>query len=405
MADTDKDFGGTSPTTTAEDGWQIIDSGMERESVEDVSRVLAESDGDVTPPPSATPEEPQDAETVTGGDDDPPPAQVARPAQAPQAPKAGEKPRRQLSTRAAELRGEVDRLTAEKHRERAELERLRAERKKLEEGGTPAPRTAATAPAPAAKTGEPLKKPTWKEFEEADKSWDEYVAAQDAYLEQRIEQSAGAVREAFRTELAALREESEMSAHQARIEAGHKARMSLVRDAHKDEWPEILSNLEGIEVAPFIEDVIRMHPKGAELFYKLGKDPDAAQIANSLDWTTTMFDAIMAIDDPSALLLYLATTDGEFERIRQMPPARASFALGVLSRQLDSEPAPARVPGSRPQGKAISKAPAPIRPVGGASTASDTTTGDGDDENFDAWFAKENERDQKRALAGRRFGA
>lgn len=410
MADTNQDFG-TDPTVTSEDGWQITDGGMERETTEQVAEVLASRDDDAQPAPATEPDaavEPDEAvepdPTVQGAK----PVTPSKPVEAAKPAQAGEKPKRTLSGRVEELRREVSGITAEKHRERKELDELRAEKQRLQReltemrGGKPADKPAEKPAAAAAPAGN-LKRPVWKEYEEADKSWDEYLADQDAYLEQRIERSTGEIKAAFQRDLDALRDRSEQDANEARVESAYRARLSAVREAHKDEWPEIIAAVKDIEVTPFIEDVVRLHPAGADLFYQMGKDPDAAQMLNTFEWTTTMFDAVMGVDNPSALLLHLANTEGEFERIRRMTPAQASFALGVLSSRL-SEPAPARANGSRPQGKAISKAPAPIRPVGSASTASDTAAESDDDDDILSWVNRENERDRKNAQSGIRRG-
>lgn len=376
-----------SPITTSENDWKIEDGGMEREAPEDVARTLADNDepaspaGDTPAPEQAatTTSEPADADgNVESTAATPQTSKDAKPATA-------EKPKRTLEGRKAELLAEISRLTAQKHTLKREIEG----------SARPAPvRQATPQREQAAAPVEGLKKPVWSEFESENKTWDEYVDAQDAYLEARIGAATqGTVKAALERELVSLRADNERQAHDARIDAEFKTRMQAVRAAHKDEWAEIQENLKPIEASDFIADVVRLHPSGPELYYRMGKNPEAASILNSFEWTNTMFDAVMASDDPSAMLLHLAENEGEFERIRQMPSAAALFALGALSRSLDSSQA--RANGSRPRGTTISKAPAPIRPVGSASVAP-SDSDDDDDADYLSWFRKENQRDQER---------
>lgn len=401
------------PTVTEQEGWKIEDGGMERESTDAVARTLSETpDGEATPesPAPETPAEtPSPVTTAPADEDGNVEADASRQDATTPKPDAAPAPKkRTLSGRASELQRQVDELTARKYQLQRELSDLDRSRPAAP---VPPPAAAATTPAtPAAaqrteqdKPVTPgLQRPMWSEFEEAGKSWDEFQAAQADYLEQRIEAAAeGKIKVALERELASIRETSERQAHEARIDAEHKARMRVVRDAHAEEWPQILDNLKDVEVSPFIEDVVRLHPGGAEIFYELGKDPDAARVLNSFEWTNTMFDAIMASKNPSAMLLHLAEDNGEFERIRQMPPAAALYALGALSVTL-AQSAQARDNGSRPRGTQVSKAPAPIRPVGSVSAAPSDAGESEDGDDFLSWVQRENKRDRDKAG---RFGA
>lgn len=400
------------PTVTDQGGWRVEDGGMLRESTEDVASALSgePAAGDEPAAPAAPAEEPAAVTTTPADEDGNVEADASRRADSAPAPKAeaGKGGRRTLSSRAAELQRQVDALTARKYQLQREIDADTRRRPvpAAPEGATPAARTAADQPATPRAQDAPvasgLKKPTWSEFEAEGKSWDDFLVAQESYLEQRIDAAAeGKVKTLLESELRSLRETTERQAYEARVDAEAKARMRVVRDAHADEWPQILKNLEDVEASPFIEDVVRLHPKGAEIFYELGKDPDAARVLNSFEWTNQMFDAIMASTNPSAMLLHLADDNGEFERIRRMPPAAALYALGALSATL-AQPAQARDNGSRPKGIPVSKAPAPIRPVGSVSAAPSGTADSDDDSDFLSWVKRENQADAEKERAGRR---
>lgn len=403
------------PETASEGGWNIVDGGQERETAEQLADTLRSDDAPQGDEP-VQPEGDQQAaasDQQADGDDKPTPAPVkAKPAQTP-APKG----KRTMEGRVAELRDEVNTLTRTKYQTRREAEQAQREladlHKKLEDakrqlagGSTPAstaPDQSAT-PSGAAAPGKPAvatAKPVWKEFDEAGKSWDDYLEAQEAYLDARIEASTGIVKQQFEEQLERLRADSDAQAHQARVDGEHKARIAATRTKYADEWPTIIENLKQVDVTPFLEDVIKGHPNGGELYVALGRNAEAAAILSTLDMTREMFNAAMASDDPSALLIHLATEEGEFDRIRQMPASAASYALGVLSARLSSTTAPARENGPRPKGAPISKAAPPIRPVGAGSTAS-VEDGEGDEDGLtiEQWVARENKRDREKARTG-----
>jgi len=80
--------------------------------------------------------------------------------------------------------------------------------------------------------------------------------------------------------------------------------------------------------------------------------------------TPVMRDAIFAFDDDTQVEMayYLAKNPKDALRIARLAPVRQIAEIGKLEAKLTSPPPPKRV----------SAAPAPVAPVGGASTASDT---------------------------------
>lgn len=408
----DIDFG-AEPGTAQEGDWNIVDGGMERESSEQLQQSLKD-DEPVTPPPDAGSDE-----GVESGDGIVSPAAAAADAKpAAETPKAGKSGREKIEKRIEELKAEINSYTGQKHRTRAEAEAARREaevakreleeaRKELEavrgklKSGKVDDEPAGDKPAAKAdaaqKTTGGLKRPVWKEFDEAGKDWDDFLAAQDEYLEARIEESTGKAREALQAELDRIRQDADQTAHETRISTEHRTRVAATKAAHAD-FGEAIDALRDVPETPFMRDVVRMHDQGGELLYQLGKNPEEALVLTSLDFTVDMFNAVMESKNPAAVLLALARDTDEFARIRSLPPAQAMFALGALDARHSSASASRERPASR--GASVSSAPDPIRPVGGVSKAS--AGDDDDDENvpYEVWKAREDARDRKKSQAG-----
>ncbi len=411
---------GAAPEAVESDGWSIVDGGMERESAADLAATLAADN------PTPEPKDDPTADDRDAAGNDEATGDVAKPASGDSAAPAGDdaKPaasaqpakQRPIERRVSEIRAEINALTGQRHRTKAEAEAAKMEladlQRKLEvarldlakakSGQQPDGKSDAE---PAAKPGAKaapaddaaLKRPSWKEFDAAGKDWDEFLEAQDAYLEARIEQSTGKAKAAFQSELDKLRQDADATAHEARIDGEHRARIAAAKSAHAD-FADAISNLKEVEATPFMEDVVRMHSDGAELLYQLGKNPDAAAVLASYDFTQEMFNAVMASKNPAGVLLALASDPDEFARLRALPSAQAMFALGALDARQSASGTRER-PATR--GASVSNAPAPIRPVGSGSKApADDDNADDDEMPYEQWKAREDARDAKKHRIG-----
>ncbi|MHB1260337.1 MAG: hypothetical protein ACYC2H_01335 [Thermoplasmatota archaeon] len=404
--DNDNDFGKAPDVATSGD-WNIVDGGMEREGSDSLASTLA-ADNETKDDAAETPGN-EEASGDGSGTEEPVVEATAKPAAEP------EKKQRPIERRVGELKAEINALSGQRHRTRAEATAAREELDQLKRDLVAAKAELATLKKGAEPSGGDrdteggskktaagdgaLKKPVWKEFDEADKTWDEFLDAQDAYFEAKIEATTGKAQAAFQAELDKLRQDADSQAHETRVNTEHRARLTVARAAHAD-FNDAISNLKDVDQTPFMADVVRMHSDGAELLYQLGKHPEEAAILTSLDFTTTMFNAVMESKNPASVLLTLASDPDEFARIRSMPPAQAMFALGALdARHAQSASGTRERPATK--GASVSNAPAPIRPVGsgGKAPAADDNADD-DDIPFEKWHARETARDAKKSRMG-----
>jgi hypothetical protein len=98
--------------------------------------------------------------------------------------------------------------------------------------------------------------------------------------------------------------------------------------------------------------------------------------------------AIMDADNGADIAYYLGSHPDEVQRIAQLSPIAQMRAIGRLEAKLAAEPTEPKTP---------SKAPAPIKPVGGKSGGASDVPLDSDDIN--TWMRKENARLRKAAGA------
>ena len=94
--------------------------------------------------------------------------------------------------------------------------------------------------------------------------------------------------------------------------------------------------------------------------------------------------AVMEADNGDDIAYYLGTHMEEARQIAALPPAAQIRAIGRLEAKLAAEPAKPNLP---------SKAPAPIKPVGGKSGGANDMPQDSDD--IKTWMKKENARSMK----------
>ena len=113
------------------------------------------------------------------------------------------------------------------------------------------------------------------------------------------------------------------------------------------------------------------------------EDFDEVVFDDSVKITPVMRDAIFELDEPETqteVAYYLGKNPKEALRISRLSPMRQVAEIGKLEVKLTSQPAPQ---------KRASAAPAPISPVGGASTQSDEIQ---QTEDFESFLKKRNKQ-------------
>lgn len=381
--------GVTPPTVVRDDVW-TVDSGSTlggRQTPEQLRASLADT------PPEPAPE----------ADAPAPPTQAAAPAQdAPPADPPAEKPAegKPKRDRIGRLQAEVHQLTRTKYETRAELEAaearlktLRAEIAGLEAkrpapapetpspAAPPSPQQQAEAPRPvhpddaAAIGAEPL----WEAYEDQGKAWSEYAKDWREWLERKTSaRVAREVADALEARDTKAKQDAQRQAEidaEASAEAAYQAQLDEIEQADPT-FPtrakEVLAQYPYDPSRPdFRMDVVRLHPKGPSVLKHWVDHPEElASLTRQNDKLThAMMITARAQDDPVPLLSYLATHPQETDAIARLPRERALLALGAITTRLAGavQAAPAPV---APQ---ITRAAAPIRPVGGTRTTGDAT--------------------------------
>ena len=261
-------------------------------------------------PPSTEAEPPPDAAVTPDGET------VTDAAKTLAARKTG------LEKRKASLQAEINAIVRErednkrlsqreKDQTRAEIDALKAELATLK--GTKPGETPPTGPRPAPGEAEP----TPDQFE----TYEQFVKAQARWeARQEVKAALDAGREAAEQRQRAQAEHDAMGTFEVRKEAA--------RAKHAD-FDEVVAAQADLPMSPAMKAVLVGSDQGAELVY------------------------------------YLASHPEEAKRIAALPPVRQIHELGKLESRLEavhSGPAAPVVP--------ISKAPAPIKPVGGDATTS-----------------------------------
>lgn len=371
--------GDTTPAEehSTDDGWEVQDVGRVRgfgmaKTVADAALGIA-TDGDDArgddPEQLNTglkaerlPSETKDhADTTDDGDEQPAATKAGDGADSPKPPK------RSLDGRIETKRRELGQLSEKVRALRAEAERLSG-RVPAGDAGRPRDDNGRFAPKVAEAPAVP-EKPVWKAFDEAGKSWDEFLEAREAYDDAKLARRTWELEQNVSSRVErierSLQDQKRLAADE-RVATTFVARRDEFKRTHPD-YDEVIDVLDAPEFSSehgtFLHDVATLHDRGPEILYELAKRPDEAAVLVSYPWTQTMFDAVMASTNPSAMLLHFASHEAEFDKIVQMPPPKALLALGALEVRL-STPVASRASGSRTAGP-VSTAPAPIRPTGG----------------------------------------
>lgn len=258
--------------------------------------------------------------------------------------------------------------------EQSELVRLRRERDELTQKSKEA--------APAAD------KPVWAKFEEAGKSYEEFLDARAEFdRKQTLELTTQAMKRQEDEAQERARVAQQTTAQQLAADA-HTKRVNAAAQKHTDFFEVVQQNLQDVEASPFLEHVIQNHDQGAELLYHLAKNPDEARILSTLSPSRAIGDAIRYSDMPIELLSHLSQHPQELDRLNQLHPASALVALGEIKAQLKG------AKDGSPATEVVSNAKPPIRPVGGGRTSAPKSSEDlpfGPD-----WIREENKRDRER---------
>ena len=186
------------------------------------------------------------------------------------------------------------------------------------------------------------------------------------------------VREEFEAREAKAKEAAQRQAEidaEAAAEAAYQAQLDEIEQADPTFPERAKQTLARFPYDPsrpdFRMDVVRLHPKGPAVLKHWVDNPGELESLTRLNdrLTHAMMISVKAQDDPVPLLSYLATHPQETDEIARLPRERALLALGAITTRLAGavQAAPAPV---APQ---ITRAAAPIRPVGGTRTTGDAT--------------------------------
>src|SRR4030095_14469172 len=326
------------PSVGEHDGWEVHSaSAVDQPKPEEIVERLTDVPGDEQVEQQAKTAAREDKEQ-----DEPPP------------PPPTEERRKSSTDRNAELRARIAAETKAYHDarrarelEQQEILRLRQERERLQQS-KPEP--------PAAE------KPVWAKYEEAGKSYEEFL---DDRAEFDRRQTIQLTRKEIEQREKAAYERAQSQHQQSLIEAhaeAHDKRIEAAAQKHEDFHEIVQKNLSDIPDNPFLVDVIQHHDQGAEILYPLARDPAEARVLSTLKMSQPVGDAICLSDTPVELLSHFAQHPQELDRLNHLHPATALVALGELK---------ARIVAAK-DGSAtseISNAKPPIRPIGGGRSS------------------------------------
>jgi len=365
-------------TVAEHDGWEVHSaSAVDQPKADEIVERLTDVPGDE-----------QIEQRAKQAAEDDKAEQAEQPEQPEQSVTPEQRKGKSASERNAELRARIAAETRAYHDarrarefEQAEIVRLRTEREELARQRQQPPPQAAN-------------KPQWAKYEEAGKSYEEFL---DDRAEFDRQQTIAITRRELEERERAGYERARQAQFHATIEQNaeaHDKRINEAAQKHEDFFEVVNKNLSDIPDNPFLVDVIQHHDQGAEILYQLALNPDEARVLSTLQPSRPVADAIRMSDTPAEMLLYFAQHPQELVRLNNLHPARALVALGELKAQIG-----AAKDGSARSG--ISNAKPPIRPVGGGRSSSSKSA---DDLPFGPeWIRKENQRDRERKKAGSYF--
>lgn len=268
--------------------------------------LIAEAQATETETPDRRSTRSPDAEAAT-----PPPETPAEKTPAPPKKKSAEE-------RHEEIQARINAAT----RELRETERRTAQLRDEQQ------RAAAPPPAPP----EELKRPRWKDYEDAGKSYNDYEEDVVKWDETRDQRAQAVVEQRFA--------EQQAADAARRAAAAYEARVDDARQKHPDWDDTIRTSMTDVPQTPFLVTMVKAHPQGAEIFYDWGKNPEIAKTWAAFDSdpasrpTQPILSALYESAHPTAMLEHLATHPDEYLRITRLPPVSALLALGKLETAL-----------------------------------------------------------------------
>jgi hypothetical protein len=363
-----------------------VDLSFERETADGTptARAQAETDArtqtrtETTPLPKPAADDDADDDTETDAE-----RQAARDERGrftkpkTDAPATDKKPDR-FERRIARKRDEINGITREITKLRTELTELQQQKQAIT--GKPASENPTTA-AQAKKELGP--RPSWKDFEAQGKSYDEFEQAKDEWVLAEAESRALARIEARQQEERQAAEKDKHAEFERAQTRQYAERLDAFKAAHPD-YEQVVANLDDLEPPEFVEDVIKLHPKGLDVLYHLGQYPDLAEaLEDAVDTLTNpMFDAVMTSDNPAAFIAALASDASERTRIARLSPRQQLVELGRFEARLSASANGSRrpVPGS--------KAAPPPSHRAGSHSAGATRASSADSESVDDYIAR-----------------
>lgn len=278
-----------------------------------------------------------------------------------------------MQVRHDELQARVHALTRDRlalsgqiEAEQRRLDELKAQADALAAGKAPAPADGVKAPASAVPADD--QKPTWRAFEDAGKTFDEYEEARDAWQQRQHQRDIEAAIAKTQAKLDADRKAQADAAAQTDAHARSVATVQSHVQALSAEDPDIAAALQTDDFldmprTPFLSALLTLHPAGKDVMRHLALNPaDGYAFADLGPLSAPMMEAFKATQDPVKLLAALANNPSKAQQIRQMGDYAAMRALialetsapdaktgssGAAPRQPSATPLPAKVGGSR----------------------------------------------------------
>ena len=326
------------PVTFEKDGWsgQSATLGVTADQAPALAASLTEAPAVVDPPtdPAAS------APTST----DPPAVDPAARSTDPPKPKPD-----RGTKRVEKIQAQIDALTKAREDARRAFEADEAERVKARAARADAPPPKADASHPTAAAAEPTE-PTWEDYDAQGKTFGEFQKDLTKFIKaQAVQEAKASLHQDLETRDQTQRAEARAHAWTTKVDA--------VRAQHAD-FDAVVGEISELEM-PFVNLLTQFHAKGPEIFYELGQQPELAAALVDFRPTRPMADALRFSEQPTALLLHLASLGpAELARLARLHPAAQIRALSVLEAQVtgatDGSPAPPRVTQANP----------PIEPVG-----------------------------------------
>lgn len=234
-------------------------------------------------------------------------------------------------------------------------------------------------------------KPKWSAFDKAGKTYEEFEAAEEAWLAETF---------------AAVQARAQGNDTRTLEAVQHRERVTAAKAKYPD-FEEKKSALVGVQASPFLENLITRNAAGMDVLYHLGANRDEAELLAAITHEANdpnkilpqLFHTLQETNtDPVAVVSYLARHPEEAQALLDLSPRAALVKIGQI---LTTAGTGAKTSG--PSVKPAHKPTIPFTPVDGGSSmragADDDPEPDDSPENEDAWFAwreRQTKRDRAR---------